>query len=204
MPRRGERSVLCLPLNVANRTIGAIALSFPGVRMIDAAELEFLEILADSCAQALERIEAAGRGRDPATSGSSFLVDASAELSSSLDYAQTLAKVAQLVVPTFADWCAIDVVEDDRLHRVAVAHVDPEKVQLARSLEERYPSRPGRPARRAGTCSAPASSELIPEITDEMLAAERPRRGAPADRPRPAAAQRHHRPADRARAGCSA
>ena len=166
---RGERSVLCLPLNVANRTLGVIGLSFPGVRMIDAAELEFLEILADSCAQAVERIEAqaaAAQGNERLA----FLADASAELSSSLDYAQTLAKVASLVVPTFADWCAIDVVEDGRLQRVAVAHVDPEKVQLARSLEERYPSNPDAP-RGTWHVLRTGKAELIPEITDEMLVA---------------------------------
>ena len=169
MPRRGERSVLCLPLTVANRTLGAIALSFPGVRIIDAAELEFLEILADSCAQAVERIEAqaaAALGNERLA----FLVDASAELSSSLDYGLTLAKVAALVVPTFADWCAIDVVEDDRLQRLAVAHVDPEKVQLARSLEERYPSDPNAP-RGAWHVLRTGRPELIPVITDEMLVA---------------------------------
>jgi len=58
------------------------------VRMIDAAELEFLEILADSCAQAVERIEAqaaAAQGNERLA----FLADASAELASSLDYGQT-------------------------------------------------------------------------------------------------------------------
>ena len=167
IPHRGERSVLCLPLNIANRTLGAIGLSFPGVRMIDAAELEFLEILADSCAQAVERIEARAAA-DQGTERLAFLADASAELSSSLDYGRTLAKVAELVVPTFADWCAIDVVEDNRLKRVAVAHVDPEKVQLARSLEERYPSNPDAPQ---GTWHVLRTGEtqLIPEITDEML-----------------------------------
>ncbi len=169
MPQRGERSLLCLPLNVTNRTTGVIALSFPGVRMIDAAELEFLEILADSCAQALERIDAQAAAA-LSNERLSFLVDASAELSSSLDYGQTLTKVARLVVPTFADWCAIDVVMDDRLHRVAVAHVDPEKVQLARSLEERYPSNPDAP-QGAWHVLRTGTSELIPQITDEMVAA---------------------------------
>ncbi|MET1058640.1 MAG: SpoIIE family protein phosphatase [Nocardioides sp.] len=166
---RGERSLLMLPLNVGSRTVGAIGLSFPGVRMIDAAELEFLEILADSCAQAVERIEAQAAAA-VSNERLAFLVDASAELSSSLDYGQTLAKVAALVVPTFADWCAIDVVEDGRLHRLAVAHVDPEKVQLARSLEERYPSNPDAP-RGAWAVLRTGEAELIPEITDEMLVA---------------------------------
>ena len=108
---RGERSLICLPLNVATRTIGAIGLSFPGVRSWDAAELDFFEILADTCAQALDRISA----QEVAARQSAklvFLADASTELASSLDYEVTLAKVARLAVPTFADWCAIDVAED--------------------------------------------------------------------------------------------
>ncbi len=164
---RGERSVVCLPLNVSNRTVGVIGLSFPGVRMIDTAELEFLEILADSCAQALQRIESQAAA---ATSAErlAFLADASAELASSLDYEATLKKVAQLVVPTFADWCAIDIVGDGRLHRLAVAHVDPAKVELARTLEERYPSNPDAP-RGTWHVMRTGRSELIAEVTDEML-----------------------------------
>jgi len=78
--------------------------------------------------------------------------------------------VARLAVPTFADWCAIDVVEDDRLHRLAVHHVDPEKVQLAIELESRYPSD------RNATGGAwqvirTGRSNLLAEITDEMLVA---------------------------------
>ncbi|WP_167880540.1 SpoIIE family protein phosphatase [Nocardioides guangzhouensis] len=166
---RGHRSVLALPLNVAGRTIGVISLSFPGVRVVDAAEMEFLEILADNCAQALQRIEAQSSATI-AAERLAFLADASVELARSLDYEVTLAKVAQLVVPTFADWCAIDVVEDGRLHRLAVAHVDPAKVQLARELEERYPSNPDAP-RGTWHVLRTGRSDLIPEITDEMLVA---------------------------------
>ena len=163
----GERSIICLPLHVATRTIGAIGLSFPGLRTLDSAELEFFEILADTCAQALERITA----QEVAAKQSAklvFLADASTELASSLDYEATLSKVAQLAVPTFADWCAIDVVVDGRLHRLAVEHVDPAKVQLARDLEERYPSDPDAPT-GAWNVMRTGRSELIPEITDEML-----------------------------------
>ena len=53
---RGQRSLVCLPLRVTTRTIGAIGLSFPGLRTMDSTELEFLEIMADTCAQALDRI----------------------------------------------------------------------------------------------------------------------------------------------------
>ena len=73
-------------------------------------------------------------------------------------------------MPTFADWCAIDVVEDGRLHRLAVAHVDPAKVQLARELAERYPADPDAP-NGAWNVMRTGQSELIAEITDEMLVA---------------------------------
>ena len=166
---RGERSIICLPLRVATRTIGAIGLSFPGKRSLDAAELEFFDVLADTCAQALERISA----QEVAAKQSAklvFLADASTELASSLDYQDTLSKVARLAVPTFADWCAIDLVVDGRIHRLAVEHVDPAKVQLAKDLEERYPSDPDAP-NGAWKVMRTGQSELIHQITDEMLRA---------------------------------
>jgi serine phosphatase RsbU (regulator of sigma subunit) len=166
---RGDRSVVCLPLRIGAQAIGAVGLSFPGRRTLDAAELEFFDILADTCAQALERIAA----QEVAAQQSAklvFLADASTELASSLDYQATLSNVARLAVPTFADWCAIDVVVDGRLHRVAVEHVDPAKVQLAKDLEERYPSDPDAPT-GAWNVMRTGRSELIHEITDEMLQA---------------------------------
>lgn len=166
---RGERSLICLPLNVTGRTIGAISLSFPGLRTWDKAELDFFEILADTCAQALDRI-AAQQAAARQSAMLQFLADASTELASSLDYQVTLAKVARLAVPTFADWCAIDVVDDGRLRRVSVAHVDPAKVQLAQELAERYPPDPDAP-NGAWNVMRTGQSELIPEITDEVLVA---------------------------------
>ncbi len=166
---RGERSLICLPLNVTSRTIGAIGLSFPGLRTWDKAELDFFEILADTCAQALDRI-AAQQAAARQSAMLEFLADASTELASSLDYQVTLAKVARLAVPTFADWCAIDVVDDGRLRRVSVAHVDPAKVQLAQELAERYPADPDAPT-GAWNVMRTGRSELIPEITDEVLVA---------------------------------
>jgi PAS domain S-box-containing protein len=56
-----------------------------------------------------------------------FLAESGATLSSSLDYRETLANVARLAVPTLADWCAIDVMEEDgTVERLAVEHSDPE------------------------------------------------------------------------------
>jgi GAF domain-containing protein len=68
-----------------------------------------------------------------------LLARASATLGSSLDYQVTLKSVAQLAVPVLADWCVVDIAEDQTLRRLAIAHVDPQKEELAWEMERRYP-----------------------------------------------------------------
>ena len=110
-----------------------IALSNLGAAALTAAELYNEQRQAR---------EAADHARQQAT----FLAEAATVLSSSLDFEDTLSAVARLAVPTIADWCAVDIVGPrGALQRLAVAHVDPAKVEYARSLEERYPSDPNRP-----------------------------------------------------------
>ncbi len=71
---------------------------------------------------------------------SAFLAAVSTVLASSLDYEWTLASVANLVVPFFADWCAIDLLQDNQfIHRVAVAHRDPTKVEFVGEIHRQYP-----------------------------------------------------------------
>ena len=162
----GERSMVVLPLRLTGRTIGVITWSFPGRRRIDVAEMEFYAVIADSCAQAIERI----RAQDESARQSArvqFLADATSKLSESLDYQRTLTEVARMAVPTFADWCAIDLVEDDRLHRLAVEHVDPDKVALAVELQSRYPAE--RDAGGVWEVIRTAETMLVAEITDEMV-----------------------------------
>jgi PAS domain S-box-containing protein len=98
-----------------------------------------------------------------------FLADVSAALAAVVDYHSTLQKVAALAVPYFADWCAVDMLEADRsLRRLAVAHVDPSKVQLAKELHERFPHDPAEP-RGTWHIIRTAQSEFVPEITDALL-----------------------------------
>jgi PAS domain S-box-containing protein len=70
---------------------------------------------------------------------SAFLAQTSEVLASSLDYATTLDQVARLAVPTFADWCIVDVIENGEVKRVAVAAADPEKQAVLLELKKRYP-----------------------------------------------------------------
>src|SRR5207248_8678924 len=75
-----------------------------------------------------------------------FLAEASKLLAELRDVPATLQNVAALAVPHFADWCAVDMLgPDDSLRRVAVAHVDPNKVELAHQLHRRHPPDPAAP-----------------------------------------------------------
>ncbi|NUR09673.1 MAG: SpoIIE family protein phosphatase [Nocardioidaceae bacterium] len=163
----GERSILCLPLLVAGRAVGVTSLSFPGRRTLDPAELQFFRVLADTCAQALDRVRALTEAEDRA-SQLRFLAHATQELTRSLDYEATLAKVARLAVPTFADWCAISLGVEGELRTLAVAHVDPEKVALAEELQRRFPPEPDS---GSGTYQVfrTGRSELTRYVTDEMF-----------------------------------
>jgi PAS domain S-box-containing protein len=74
-----------------------------------------------------------------------FLSEASAILGESIDYHQTLQRVAGIAVPELADWCVVDVLEWTRgITRVAVAHTDPDRVAAAEELSQRWPSDPSR------------------------------------------------------------
>jgi PAS domain S-box-containing protein len=102
---------------------------------------------------------------------SRFLARASEILSASLDYERTLAELAHIVVPELADWCAVDILgEDGQLRQLAVAHVDPAKVRLARALTERYPPDPNA-ATGVPNVLRTGEPEIYTEISDELLVA---------------------------------
>jgi PAS domain S-box-containing protein len=164
----GERAVACFPLRAGVRSLGAVSLSFPGRRPVDAAEMLFLQLLSDMCAHAIDRIQAQASAADREAK-LSFIADASARLAGDLDYESTLTAVAEAAVPWFADWCAIALEEDGRLRNIAVAHAQPEHAHLVEELQTRYPARP------TGTQGSyqilrTGVSELVPEISDDLLA----------------------------------
>jgi PAS domain S-box-containing protein len=104
-----------------------------------------------------------------AREGLALLAEASSILASSLDYEETLASLAMVAVPGLADWCAVDLLAPDgTLDRLAVAHIDPDKVALADEIYRRWPPD------MSATAGAPqvirtGSPELVPEITEAMV-----------------------------------
>lgn len=170
-----DQARAAIPLMIDGRAIGAMGLSFAKARAFDADDQAFALALAGQCAQALERarlyeVEQAARiAAETAEQRSLLIAEASTLLASSLDYETTLTSVANLVVPRIADWCGVDILEEDgSLSRLAVAHVDPAKVATALELRERYPTNLDAPS-GLGAVLRSGRSQTYPEITDEML-----------------------------------
>ncbi|MDQ3995414.1 MAG: ATP-binding protein [Gemmatimonadota bacterium] len=171
--RLAPRSYICVPLVARGRAYGAISLvmSDSGRRYTE-RDLELAIELAQRAATAIDNsrlytAEHVARAR------AAFMSDASAMLASSLDYEATLRGVARSVVPELADWCSVQIVDEDdagnrALRQLAVAHVDPRKVEWARRLYDRYPSRLDDP-QGVATVIRTGKPELYPHVTAQML-----------------------------------
>ncbi len=99
-----------------------------------------------------------------------YLAEVTLTLTRSLDYEQTLRTLSAAATPVIADYCAVDVVDEDgMLMPVATQHVNPDKIPLARDVRANYedPQTPTSPQFVART-GVPA---FVPRVSDEMLVA---------------------------------
>jgi PAS domain S-box-containing protein len=93
--------------------------------------------------QILAREQSARAEAEAAERRLAFLAEASAQLSTSLDYEVTLSNVARLAVPRLADYCAIDMIdEDNQVRSLELADVNPEKEAQGRKMHEEHPVDP--------------------------------------------------------------
>lgn len=99
-----------------------------------------------------------------------FLADAGEVLASSLDYAATLDGLVRLALPRLADWCAVDVRDEDgTIRRLQVAHRDPGLAETALALTA-FPPDPSRPHPAIAVIET-GEPELVEPVTDEFLEA---------------------------------
>ncbi|MDZ8055275.1 MAG: PAS domain S-box protein [Aulosira sp. ZfuVER01] len=100
-----------------------------------------------------------------------LLAQASAVLVSSLDYQNTLANIARLVIPTLADFCFIDIVNSDgKLQRVAFQHRNPDKQAWFSQVQNYLPYQdletyPVTAVIKSG------QTKFVTEVTDEWMQA---------------------------------
>jgi PAS domain S-box-containing protein len=143
------RAMVVFPLMLHGEPRGTLVFYYRRPRSFSDVELDTGQALANLAATALLSAEARERQREAASRAdyaahqAQFMSEITRVLSESLDVQQTLATVAAMACPDIADWCTVDLVGDDgSVQRLAVAHVDPGKVELARRLREEYPSNP--------------------------------------------------------------
>ena len=112
--------------------------------------------------------EVAREAAEAAEQRVALLADASARLAGSLDVESALQSIAELAVPTLADWCFVEVLERGHVRPIAVTHRDPEMVQLARDVLSRYPIDLNAPF-GTGKVLRTGKPELTREISDRDL-----------------------------------
>jgi signal transduction histidine kinase len=169
------RSLLCLPILRQGEVVGLLYLENNlAAGAFTPERLGALELLASQAAISLEnalllakeqaaRVEAEAAGRRTA-----FLAEAGALLSESLDYKETLARLARLCVRALCDWCVIDIVEGGEIRGISGAHTDPAKEPMVEELQRRYPPRLDSP-HPAATVLRSGEPLLLPELSDEGL-----------------------------------
>jgi len=164
----GIRAMLVAPLRIAGEVKGTLVFYFRSLRSFDEDEVKVavaLASLAGSAIRTAELYDTEARAAEDRR----FLAEATEVLASSLDYEETLANVAALAVPKFADWCSIDLVgPGSSIERLTVAHADPEKIQWADELAKKYPVDPDAPIGVPNVIRT-GEPELTPDIPDELL-----------------------------------
>jgi PAS domain S-box-containing protein len=156
-----------VPLTVEERMFGAVAFSFRGSREFTTEERAFMLATAQQAANALERVQLHEAERE-ARERLAFIARASEILGESLELDETLRRLASVAVPQVADWFSVDLAAENDIRNVVVGHVDPEKVELARTLRERYPPDPEATTGLWNVIRT-GRPELYGEISDELL-----------------------------------
>lgn len=175
--RINAQALMVVPVGVDGAVIGAVAFSFGDVKLWEIDEREFFITLVAQFVAALERARLLKAERDAhqelehSSNAIRLLADVGTLLSSSLDYEAVLRRLTEVLVPAIADWCAVDVLNDEgRIQRLAAFHSDPAKIAFVHALEQRYP---GDPDAQHGVPNVlrTGQTEWMADIPDTLLVA---------------------------------
>jgi GAF domain-containing protein len=163
------RSALLVPWMAGTTINGAIIFYWSQPRTFHQDDVDCAVALANLSAAALNRLELAEQ-RQFEERRLAFLAEASALLSTSLDYESTLSRVAKLAVAEIAEWCTVYVTEGGETVRIADAHADPAMDSFAEEYARKHPE-VILPESGVGKVIATGEPEIISHITDEMVSA---------------------------------
>lgn len=161
-----ELASAVLPLAVEERTFGVLAASWEGRRDFDDDEQRFLLAVADQASQALDRARLAEAERR-AADRERFLARILEELSATTDDERALSRVANLLLPHFADSCSVYLQDERGLRRIATAHTDPELQSVVEALAARDGAYTSNPVLLEVARTGEAS--MAPDVPDELL-----------------------------------
>ncbi|MFB4193288.1 SpoIIE family protein phosphatase [Streptomyces carpaticus] len=134
----GMHAVVTVPLKVEGRLTGSLGVASETPGRFTNEEALRLQFAADRIALAVEsaRLTELERLR---RNSLSFLVEASELLAGTLDRDQTLALMAQMVVPTLATWCAVYTIAESASEPVLsyVLHEDEDRIDGIKDLLSR-------------------------------------------------------------------
>ena len=89
---------------------------------------------------------------------------------SSLDQQITLTEIAQLLVPSLADYCRIAILDEQHeIQEIAVNHTDPDKVALVQALYDQYKDQ-AEPVYGVQKLLRTGKPELISNVSQDVLA----------------------------------
>lgn len=173
----GLHSYLAVPLTARGHTLGTVLLLAKTPGHFGPDDVDVAEDVGRLAALAVDNArlvagERAARGAAEAARGRvALLAEATSLLTETLEPAPALERLATLLVPGLADWCRIDLLDDEiGVRRAAMAHVDPTLELALRAVEEgvtvdRASNAPVAQVLRTG------NPLLVSETTDEVLVA---------------------------------
>ncbi len=138
----GMRSHFILPLVARGRTIGAMGMvQAESGRTLSDDDCALIREIASRAAVALDNARLFAQA-EAARRRLELLAAAGEQLAGSLDPQETLFAVARTLVPTVADWCRIDLLDDTgRPRRELAYHLDADRaaraLEVARELQAR-------------------------------------------------------------------
>ena len=98
-----------------------------------------------------------------------FMLESARILSMEVDFRTWLLEKAKLTVPSLADWCAIDILnEHGGLERIAVIHQDPKMTAYLFEFEKRFPTTEKNSSDLYAVIKT-GEAQFVPIVTDETI-----------------------------------
>ena len=147
--RTGQRlvSAAACPILVEGRLIGICVTGSTSPKRFDVRELHLMQLVADRAGLGIERRrldDGERRARIDVERGRRYaivLATASSALATARDsYVANLSALVDNVVPSFCDWCAIDLMDErGELRRIAIRHLADRGEHCSAELRQRVP-----------------------------------------------------------------